>query len=60
MSTASPLARVLLGAALAILFGLGASLLLAHFGKHRLMRWPAAVAIALAIVAAVVLGVRGA
>ncbi len=59
MSTASPLARALLGAALAILLGLGASLLLARFGQHRLMRWPAAVATALAIAAAVALGVRG-
>ncbi len=59
MSTATPLARALLGAALAILVGLGASLLLARFGKHRLMRWPTAVLIALAIVAAVALGVRG-
>jgi len=59
VSTASPFARALLGAALAILLGLGASLLLARFGKHRLMRWPAAVLTALAIAAAVVLGVRG-
>ncbi len=59
MSTASPLARALLGAALAILLGLGGSLLLARFGKQRLMRWPAAAAIAVAIAAAVVIGVRG-
>lgn len=57
MSTASPLARAVLGAALAILVGLGGSLVLARFGGHRLMRWPAAVAITLAIAVAVVLGV---
>jgi hypothetical protein len=59
VSTASPVARALLGAAVAILLGLGTSLLLARFGRQRLMRWPAAVAIALAIVAAVLVGVRG-
>jgi hypothetical protein len=57
VSTASPIARAVLGAALAILLGLGASLLLARFGGHRLMRWPAAVAISVAIAAAVVIGV---
>lgn len=57
MSTASSLARAVLGAAVAVLLGLGASLLLARFGGHRFMRWPAAVAITLAIAAAVVLGV---
>jgi hypothetical protein len=59
VSTASPVARAVLGAAVAILLGLGASLLLARFNRHRLMRWPAAVAIGLAIAAAVALGVRG-
>ena len=59
VSTASPVARALLGAALAILAGLGASLLLARFGRDRLMRWPAAVLIALTIVVAVAFGVRG-
>jgi hypothetical protein len=59
VSTASPLARALLGAALAILLGLGASLLLARFGRQRLMRWPAALVTALAILAAVLVGVRG-
>ena len=58
MSTSSPLlARALLGAALAVLLGLGGSLLLAHYNRHGLMRWPAAVTIALGIVAAVVVGV---
>lgn len=57
MPTASPLARALLGAALAILAGLGGSLVLARFNRHGLMRWPAAVLTALAIAAAVVLGV---
>ena len=57
MSTASPFVRALLGAALAVLLGLGGSLLLARFGRHRLMRWPAAVVITLAIAAAVALGV---
>jgi hypothetical protein len=59
VSTATPVARALLGAAVAILLGLGGSLLLARFGRHRLMRWPAAVLIAGAIVAAVAFGVRG-
>ncbi len=58
MSTSSPLvARAVLGAALAVLLGLGGSLLLARFGRHGLLRWPAAVTITLAIVAAVVAGV---
>jgi DNA-binding MurR/RpiR family transcriptional regulator len=56
--TASHVAGALLGAAFAILLGLGSSLLLARFGQQRLMRWPAAVATALAIVAAAVLGAR--
>ena len=59
MSIDSPTARALLGAAFAVLAGLGGSLLLARFGRHRLMRWPAAVIIAVGIAAAVVLGVRG-
>jgi hypothetical protein len=59
LAVASPFARALLGAALAVLLGLGASLLLARFGRHRLMRWPAAVLTALAIAAAVLVGVRG-
>ena len=57
MPTASPVARAVLGAALAILAGLGGSLLLARFGRHGLMRWPAAVVIGAAIAAAVVIGV---
>lgn len=58
MSSTSPLlARALLGAALAVLLGLGGSLLLARFRRHQLMRWPAAVAIALGIAVAVAVGV---
>jgi hypothetical protein len=58
VSTSFPLiARALLGAAAAVLLGLGASLLLARFNRQGLMRWPAAVTIALGIVAAVVVGV---
>lgn len=57
MSDSPLLARALLGAAAAILLGLGGSLLLARFNRHRLMRWPAAVTIALGIAAAVVVGV---
>lgn len=59
MSDPAPLARVLLGAAAAILAGLGGSLLLARARVHRLMRWPAAVATVAAIALAVALGVRG-
>ena len=59
VSIDSPTARVLLGAALAVLARLGGSLLPARFGQHRLMRWPAAVLIAAGIAAAVVFGVRG-
>lgn len=59
MSTASPLVRAFLGAALAVLFGMGISLLLARFRLHAVMRWPAAIAIALIVAGAVILGVRG-
>jgi hypothetical protein len=57
VSTSPLVARALLGAALAVLLGLAGSLLLARFNRHGLMRWPAAVTIALGIVAAVVVGV---
>lgn len=58
MSSTFPLlARALLGAAVAVLLGLAGSLLLARFNRHGLMRWPAALTIALGIVAAVVLGI---
>ena len=57
MSTASPLVRALLGGALAALLGLGGSLLLARFNRHGLMRWPAALTIALGMATAVVVGV---
>jgi hypothetical protein len=54
----SPIAvRALLAGAAAALLGLGGSLLLARFDRQGLMRWPAAVTIALGIVAAVVAGV---
>lgn len=56
-STSPLLARAVLGAALAVLLGLGASLLLARFRRDQLMRWPAAVVIVLAIAAAVAVGV---
>jgi DNA-binding MurR/RpiR family transcriptional regulator len=56
--TATHLAGALLGAAFAVLLGLGSSLVLARFGQQRLMRWPAALFTALAIVAAAVLGAR--
>lgn len=59
MSTASPLARALLGAALAILLGMGLSLLLARFRLHGAMRWPAALLTALGVAVAVYFGVRG-
>jgi hypothetical protein len=59
VSTAAPFARAVLGAALAILFGMGFSLLLARFRLHAVMRWPAALVIALGVGVAVYLGVRG-
>lgn len=59
MSSTTPLVRAVIGAALAILAGLGASLLLARFGRQRLMRWPAAMVIAAAVVVAVVVGTWG-
>jgi hypothetical protein len=59
VSTAAPFARAVLGAALAILLGMGLSLLLARFRLHAVMRWPAALVIALGVGVAVYLGVRG-
>ena len=59
MSTASPLVRAFLGAALAILIGMGLSLVLARFRLHFAMRWPAALLTVLGVGVLVYLGARG-
>ena len=59
MSTASPFVRAFLAAALAVLLGMGVSLLLARFRMHAVMRWPAALLIAGGVGLAVYLGARG-
>ena len=58
-SPASPLVRAFLAAALAVLVGMGLSLVLARFRLYSAMRWPAALLTALGVGVAVYLGARG-